>query len=158
MSNFDLNGPLTFEDALKQPLAMEAADKDAKDLMNDLEPRPVQNVRSKYRPSTKQGPREIKGTATGVAESILQTHAISKKLSIMHATRKPKLLEYVRLILILTINRNRKEEIPQSKQKTKRNQTDHRKVIVVDVIVQNEKLKTKIDTVLLISETVCRKT
>ena len=50
----------TFEDTLKLALAMEAADKDAKDLTNDLE-QPVHNVCSRHRPSMKQGPREREG-------------------------------------------------------------------------------------------------
>ena len=171
----------TFEDALKLALAMEAADKDAKDLTNDLEPQPVQNLRSKYRPSTKQGPKEREGPQRNCYRcggkhspdscyfKEAECHACHKKGHIARVCKtnpdyyrkrgQPKLKE--KDSAKQTNNIEEDEEKSDDVYNMFTVKKDHRNPIVVDVIVQNEKLKMEVDTgaaVSLISEAVYRKT
>ena len=174
----------TFEDALKLALAMEAADKDAKDLTNDLEPQPVQNIRSKYRPSTRQGSRELesregphrncyrcggKHSSDACYFKEAECHACHKKGHIARVCKtnpdyyrkrgkpKPKGKDYAKRTNNIEEDKEEADDVYNMFTVNK----DHRNPIVIDVTVQNEKLKMEIDTgaaVSLISETVYRKT
>ena len=170
----------TFEDTLKLALAMEAADKDAKDLTNDLE-QPVHNVRSRHRSSMKQGPREREGPPRNCYRcggkhspdscwfKEAECHACHKKGHIARVCKtnpnywkkRGQLKSKERDPTKQTNNIEEEEEKPDDVYTMFTIKKDHRDPIVVDITVQNKKIKMEIDTgaaVSLISETMYRKT